>query len=308
MKSNTKTILVTICITIVTIGIIITVSTKIYANRNFKEFLLSKKGKLQILEEKLVEHNERIMILETEIVDEKGTRIDFLLQKPVNSKKRLPAVVILGGIDIGKETLNYLDEKGAVLIVALGYPYDLRKVESFSIKETFAIREAVFKTVAGAMLVMDYLRERTDLDSNRVTLVGYSFGAPLIPCIMSLDGRYKAAAFLYGGGDLGFLIGNYLSDKFGILSRALGEMAGFLIRPIEPFLYIQDISPQPFVMIQGTHDTFFPAENAKKLFNKAGQPKELIWIESSHMAPWKKDLLRQVINTLKVWLIKNNLL
>ncbi|MFQ5769000.1 MAG: alpha/beta hydrolase family protein [bacterium] len=308
MKPKTKTILVILVITVLIIGISISLSNQLYANRNFKKFLLSKKGELQIFQERLVEHDEHVRIYETEIGNEKGTRIGFLLQKPRNSEKRLPAVVILGGIDIGKETLSYLDEKGSVLIAAMGYPYDLRKVESFSLKATFAIREAVFNTVAGTMLVMDYLRRKTNIDTNRVTLVGYSFGAPFVPSIMSLDRRYKAAAFIYGGGDLGFLIGNYLRDQFGILGRPLGELAGLLIRPIEPFLYIQDIAPHPFVMIQGTHDSFFPPNNAKKLFNKAGVPKELIWIQSSHMAPWKKDLLKQIISTLKDWLTKNNLL
>ncbi|MFQ5823368.1 MAG: alpha/beta hydrolase family protein [bacterium] len=290
--------------------IVVFTSTKIYANRNFSKFLLSQKGHLKILHEKLIESDERVQICETEIGDDKGTRIGFLLQKPVNSKKRLPAVVILGGIDIGKETLSYMDEEGSVLIVAMGYPYDLSKVQSFwsAVKEIPAIREAVFKTVAGTLLVMDYLRERTDLDTNRVTLVGYSFGAPFVPCIMSLDKRYKAAALLYGGGDLEFLIGNYLQENFGIFSKLLGKIAAFLIRPIEPLLYIQDISPSPFVMIQGTEDPFFPAENAKKLFDKSREPKDLIWIESSHMAPWKKDLLKKIISTLRDWMIKNDLL
>jgi hypothetical protein len=285
-------------------------SPKLYSNPDFKEFLLAKKGSLKIFQERLVEHDERVRIYEAEIGDDKGTRIGFLLQMPVNSKNRLPGVVILGGIDIGKETLNYLNESGNVLIVAMGYPYDLSKVQTFwsAVKETPAIREAVFKTVVSSMLVMDYLREKTELDTNRVTLVGYSFGAPFVPSIMSLDRRYKAAAILYGGGNLGFLIGNYLRGHFGILSRPLGEIASFLIRPIEPLLYIDDISPRPLVMIQGTQDTFFPANNARRLFRKAGEPKELIWIESSHMAPWKKDLLRQIILTLKNWLIKNNLL
>lgn len=290
--------------------ILVLAATKIYANRNFSEFLLSKKGNLKILEERLIGTDERVMIFDVEIGDEKGTRIGFLLQKPLQSMKLLPAVVILGGIDIGKETLSYLNEKSPALIVAMGYPYDLSKVQSFwnAVKETRAIREAVFKTVTGTMLVMDYLRMRTDLDTNRVTLVGYSFGAPFVPCIMSLDLRFKAAAFLYGGGNLGFLIANYLREKFGILSKPLGAGAGFLLRPIEPLLYTDDISPRPFVMIQGLHDPYFPAENAKKLFQKLEAPKDLIWINSSHMAPWKKDLLKQIISTLKTWMINNNLL
>ncbi|MFQ5863770.1 MAG: alpha/beta hydrolase family protein [bacterium] len=310
MNPKANTILAILGITIMTIDMVLFPSTKLYGNPDFKEFLLAKKGNLQIFEQKLVGYDERVFIYETEIGDDKGTRIGFLLQKPLNSKNALPAVVILGGIDIGKETLRYLDEKGAVLIVAMGYPYDLGKVQSFwsMLKEIRAIRQAVFKTVVSTMLVMDYLRTKTELDTNRVTLVGYSFGAPFVPCIMSLDRRYKAAAVLYGGGDLGFLIGNYLRQTFGLLSKPLGEMAGFLIRPIEPFLYIQDIAPRPFVMIQGTDDPFFPAENAKKLFNKAREPKELLWIESSHMAPWKTDLLRQIVLTLRNWLYKNNLL
>lgn len=273
----------------------------------YKERLLAKKGRLEVVEEKVLESEPRVDVYDTEIADDRGTRIGLRLQKPRTDRPTLPVVVILGGIEIGKETLQYLDEEGDVMIVAMGYPGKLSSLEAVRFTTVLRFREAVFEAVRAAILVMDYLSQRPDVDLDRVTLAGYSFGAPFVPCIMSLDKRFKAAAFIYGGGNLKSLIGNYLYEQFGLFSKLLGYLVGSLIRPIEPSLYMAEIAPRPLVMIQGTRDAFFPTENAQSLFKKAKEPKELIWIESDHLERDNKELLQRTVTILREWLIKNGL-
>jgi hypothetical protein len=55
-------------------------------------------------------------------------------------------------------------------------------------------------------------------------------------------------------------------------------------------------------MPKGKHDEFMPPHLAQELFHRAGEPKELIWLETEHMMPWKKDVIAQVVMTLRQWL------
>lgn len=274
------------------------------------EKLLAYRGKWIATEQQLVEHASGCEIFDMTLRDDRQTWVNFLLQQPRDTTRKFPAVVILGGVDIGKETLRYLGNPGEVIIAAPAYPYDLSRVTSWwsGIREACRMREAAFRTVAGALLINDFLRERKNVDTNRVILAGYSFGAPFVPAVMHLDPRYKVAAILYGGGRIDKLVGHNIDTGFGPLNRILGGAIGLLLAPIEPHRHIKYISPRPLVMIQGRFDEFMPPQLAQELFNRAGEPKEIIWLETEHMMPWKQDLINQVVMTLRRWLEQHGFL
>jgi fermentation-respiration switch protein FrsA (DUF1100 family) len=274
------------------------------------EKLLAYRGKWIETAQRIVERNDSCEIYDVTLHDDRKTSVSFLLQQPAEASRKFPAVVILGGVDIGKETLRYLGDPGEVIIAALAYPYDLSRVTSWwaGIRETGRMREAAFRTVAGAALVNDFLWQRANVDTHRVILAGYSFGAPFVPAVMRLDRRYKVAAFLYGGGRINKLVGQNLDTGFGPLDSFLGDAVGLLLAPIEPHRHVAYISPRPFVMIQGKYDEFMPPHLAQELFDRAGEPKELIWLETEHMMPWKRELIDRVVLTLRQWLEKNGYL
>ncbi len=274
------------------------------------EKLLAYRGKWIATEQRPVERNRDYEICDVTLRDVRQTWVSFLLQQPADTAGKFPAVVILGGVDIGKETLHYLGDPGRVIVAALGYPYDLSRVTGWwaGLREAGKMREAAFRTVAGALLVNDFLWQQENVDTNRVILVGYSFGAPFVPAVMHLDRRYKVAAFLYGGGRINQLVGNNLDTGFRPLDRLLGAAAGLLLAPIEPHRYIKSISPRPLIMIQGRHDEFMPPALAQELFARAGEPKEIIWLETAHLMPWRKEVINQVVRTLREWLEKKGYL
>lgn len=273
------------------------------ARRSATQVLLSYRGKLSKIERHRRMASAEVITEDITLRDDRGTFVNFLLQQPRDSTRQPPAVVILGGVDIGKETLHFLEEDGKVMIAALAYPYDLTKVTGWwsGVKEIGAMREAVFRTVAGALLVTDFLRQMP-IDTSRVILVGYSFGAPFVPAIMHLDARYKVAAILYGGCRLDKLITHNLDTGSGLLDRALGAVAGHLLASIEPLRHVKHISPRPLIMIQGKYDEYMPPALAQELFDRAGEPKEIIWLETEHMMPWKTELINRIVTTLRAWL------
>ncbi len=288
---------------VVTITCLTVIGIVLHARSSPFEILDSYRGKLKEVEMRRRESNATAIIDDVTLRDDRDTYVNFLLHQPVDSTRRYPAVIILGGVEVGKETLSYIDEGGGVIIAALAYPYDIGKVTGWwiALKEIGARREAAFRTVAGASLVADFLHQK-NIDTSSVILVGYSFGAPFVPAVMRMDQRYKVAAILYGGGRLGELIGNNLDTGFRPLNHTLGAIAGSLLTPIEPLRHIKAIAPRQLIMIQGKYDELMPPHLAQELFDLADEPKEIIWLETEHMMPWKKEIINQVIITLRKWL------
>lgn len=220
---------------------------------------------------------------------------------PRSSGKRLPAIILLGGKATGKYAIDYVPELEGVIIVAVDYPYEPR--QSYTLMEfigdTPAIRGALMAMIPSVMLVTDYLVRRPDVDTAKIVVLGYSFGAPFVPCILANDRRPAVAAMVFGGGELYSLIEHNVRRYEGaVASTFVGLLSGFLLRPLEPVRYAEKISPVPLIMINGTDDEMIPRKNVEAVFERALEPKKLIWLRSSHVRPDKVDLTRQIVAIL----------
>jgi len=220
---------------------------------------------------------------------------------PRQKGRRYPVIVLLGGKATGKYAVDYALGIRNVIIVAPDYPYNPREEYTLS---TFAadipaIRQALFDMPPSVMLLIDYLLQRPDVDSTRLVMLGYSFGAPFVPCVVVEDGRFAVAAMVYGAGDMRTLIGHNVRRYEGaVAGEVVGMLAGLLLRPMEPVRFVGRVSPVPLIMINGTEDEQVPRRNVELLFEAAREPKRLVWLESRHVNPRNVDLTRKIIRTL----------
>jgi len=231
-----------------------------------------------------------------------GLRVECGMLVPREKGRRYPAIVVLGGKATGKYAIDYAIGIEDVIIIAPDYPYNPR--EQYTVSEFIGdlpeVRTALLDMVPSVMLLTDYLFTRTDVDTTKIVLLGYSFGAPLVPAIIANDRRAAIAALVYGGGDLYSLIRHnvkrYEGKAFSEVVAALGTV---LLRPLEPLRYIGHVSPIPLIMINGTEDEQIPRANTEQLYQAAGEPKKIIWLESQHVHPRDAELTRKIIKTLE---------
>ena len=231
----------------------------------------------------------------------RGLRVECGLLTP-RAPGPHPAMVVMAGRDTGKRGIQYVTGVRNLVVIALDYGYEPR--DSYTtwtfIGDVPRMRRAALDLVPSALMALDYLRQRADVDTSRLILLGYSFGAPLVPAIAAHDRGLAVAAMAYGGGDLPSLIShNFRRSQSALTSDFVGGLAWLLLRPIEPMRYAGRIAPIPLVMVNGEMDELVPRENVEAFFRRAREPKRLVWLPSSHVNPGNVELSRRVAAALR---------
>lgn len=237
------------------------------------------------------------------------TEVSGYLKVPTQVPGKCPAMIILGGVRTGRRTIEYIHGTRGVVLLALDYPYAGKK-EKLSPWEFASalrsIRRAIIRTVPAAMLGVDYLLTRDDVDVNRIVLVGGSVGAVFVPAVAAADQRIAGAAMLFGAADLESLMRANLQIP-GVLARAASWLGAVLTSPVEPEKYIGRISPRPVFMLNGTGDPRMPERCSKRLHEAAGDPKTIRWIDAGHVNIRAVEFHRLVSRELADWLVANEL-
>ena len=287
----------------IAILLIVCVAAIWYASsRDYSQYFRERKGTLKTVQEEKSGAANALARSWIMLKSTSGLVVNCGVLAPVAKGTAFPAIILLGGKATGKYAIDYVLDIQNVIIVAVDYPYEPRErytAWNFMI-DIPAIRRALIDMMPSIMLVTDYLWQRPDVDTTRIVLLGYSFGAPFVPCIMANDRRPSVAAMVYGGGDLRTLIGHNVERSEGSFAGfAVGTVSGLLLRPVEPLRFAPLISPRPTVMINGTDDEQVPRRNAELLYDALREPKKQIWLESKHVRTDNPELTKKIVGTLK---------
>ncbi|HEY2377787.1 MAG TPA: alpha/beta fold hydrolase [Gemmatimonadaceae bacterium] len=114
----------------------------------------------------------------------------------------------------------------------------------------------------------DYLSDVAAVDSQRVAIVGYSLGAYLAIVAAGDDARCRAIV-LASGGDLPEQV------PFESIVRAAAD----------PLRAVRKLCGRPLLMVNGRFDRTIKAVQAERLFEAAGDPKEIHWYQGGHWPP-----------------------
>ena len=243
------------------------------------------------------------------LANDRGVNVDGYLKVPDGDREQYPALLLLGGVRTGRQTIDYIRNTQGVVLLALDYPYEGKTSRMSAVEFVSAIpriRKAVIRTVPAAMMAVDYLLARDDVDPRRIFLVGGSVGALFVPAVAATDPRIAAAAMLFGAGDIQTVMRVNL-ELPGIVARPASWLGAILVSPVEPAKYIGRVAPRPVFMLNGTGDPRMPEQCSRILHDAAGDPKTVRWIDAGHVNIRDTKFHNTVARELVDWLVAQNL-
>lgn len=117
-------------------------------------------------------------------------------------------------------------------------------------------------------LAIHFLRARPEVDAQRVGVVGYSLGS-FLGTLLAAEEKAVRAVVVAAGGDLPEGI------PFTTLARTV----------VDPLRAVRKLKGRPLLVVHGRGDRTVRPEQAQRLFDAAGEPKEIRWWDGGHYLP-----------------------
>jgi len=224
-----------------------------------------------------------------------------------------PTIILLGGINAGRDAIKYIGESGYaddLIFMTMDYPYvgKKKKLSAYEfITSILPIREAILNSAPAVITMLDYLETRGEVDKDRIFTAGASFGIYFTIVSAAIDKRIKATLSFFGAGDISEMIASNIKFGPSFIRKSLGLLGYLILLPNEPLNYVDRIAPRHFLMVNGIDDDRVPRILVEKLHKKAGQPKELIWVDADHFNSNKEQVISQITGIAVDWLTRNEL-
>lgn len=142
--------------------------------------------------------------------------------------------------------------------------------------------------------VISYLSRLDDVDDTRISLMGFSGGAAVSTYVAARDKRISSLVINASPAEFSmFTIGKGI-ESFLDQCRGIGTIRDNDFPPsieeweehfqqVNPINWIDKVSPRPLLIIHGEMDELIDLDDARRLYEKAKEPKELFMIpEGSH--------------------------
>lgn len=209
-------------------------------------------------------------------------KVTGLLSLPKNGTAPLPVVMLMHGLGDHK-AVDYV-EFGDQFFLKNGYAvlrldvsdHGDRKKDvyefDFTGKYRYWSRNVISQTVFDLRRAVDFIETREELDPERIGYYGISLGGIIGTVFCGVEKRIKVPVIVLAGGQLDLLF------KEKIASSEAKNFVSF----IDPMNFVEQISPRPLLMINAKNDEVVPPEMSKLLFERAKEPKEIIWYDAKH--------------------------
>ncbi len=238
------------------------------------------------LEARMVERLEEPEYVKEKIVFSgvRDSRVPGYLAIPKNGTIPHPCVLLLHGIGGSKEswwqdnsisgkqlTEQLLASGFAVLSLDAEYhgerlinnDYESPVVFTFEKEWLMRTRDMVVQSVIEHRRAIDYISTRTEIDSSKIGMIGYSMGGMMAFNLTAVEPRIKTS----------------VACVMPVLKEAYSAMAVYNFAPY--------IKGRPFLMLVGRTDEFnYTVEEAQQLHDLiTSTTKDLVFYESGHLLP-----------------------
>jgi fermentation-respiration switch protein FrsA (DUF1100 family) len=204
-----------------------------------------------------------------------GTTVQIRLLRAADTTVRLPAIVVLGGLERGAAVVDLVPRTPEAVLVGFDYPVAVPHSVAWNEVLPLARRleRGVNETVEIVARVHSMLAHRPDIDASRLTIVGVSLGAPF--AVIGAAGQdYRGVVIVDGFGDLAHTIRHQFArrwqPRYGVFGDALAWLAQTAIMRLvalpEPADYARRLrAGQRVYMLSAEQDEFVPKESRQAL-------------------------------------------
>jgi len=139
---------------------------------------------------------------------------------------------------------------------------------------------------------IDYLCTLPEVNKSHLSLLGFSGGGAVSVYVAAQDERVSSVVTCACPAEFGFLtevnepqaVVNHFRSIGAIRDKDFPHSAqewfgGF--RLVSPINYVAGIAPRPLLLVHGSRDETVDVSHAYKLYNEAGEPKQLIIIDGA---------------------------
>lgn len=161
--------------------------------------------------------------------------------------------------------------------------------------------------------VVEWADQNLPLDPARVAVLGFSGGAATAIYNAAHNQRVRAVVAVSSPAEFNFIA----PDLKGWIGRfreiGLFRDPGFPasiseweneFREMSPICWVDQVSPRPILLIHGRADDVVPLDHARRLFEKAKDPKELSILEGGHRLKHSPPALEYAISWLESWKVR----
>jgi len=223
-------------------------------------------------------------------------------------------VVLLYGIgqdmSFVSEIASDFTSQGIAILCPEQYGRGDRTVKATNkLHNMLTLRKRAWLAIVETRRIIDFLETRSDIvDPEKVYLLGISLGAMLGTSVLAQEPRLKGGILMWGGGDLPTLVrkSEVGSTLFKPWQLGLLSWGAWICRPlpIDPLDSVHLISGErPLLFQNALYDEIIPRICSEKVYDKAPEPKEIIWYECGHDKV-TFTMRNRIINDQIVWLKK----
>lgn len=223
-----------------------------------------------------------------------GDNVYALLRMPKNVTNP-PVVIVMPAASITKEA----DEKTAIALCDMGYAsltLDARGIGETGgdAQDDWATGFQAFekggnptqyKQIYDALKALDYVKTRSDLDGNNVSIMGESIGGMWAVVAAGIEPSFKGVITL-SSSDFAF---NDTTDA----------NASRFIKAVMPSTYLSSLPPRKLAMFQFDQDITVPMADGKALYDNASEPKAWHEYKGDTHGLWNPVIADDVHNELK---------
>ena len=137
-----------------------------------------------------------------------------------------------------------------------------------SMRDPLGVMRLWRQALSDVRLGLGYLGAHRAIDGGRLALLGYSMGS-FLSVVAAADAPSVRAVVLAAGGDLPE------NTPFSAMARLVAD----------PLRAVRRLEGRPLLMVHGRRDRTVTPAQAQRLFDAAGEPKELLWYDAGHHLP-----------------------